>query len=69
MRITKDQYDKAKASIPKLVKAQETVKEWEKAVEGETREVSQINVTPLGTEVTYKKETKRVEGSTGSRTT
>lgn len=56
MKITRKDYDKAKTSIPKLTKAQETVKEWEKAVDGETREVSQINVTPFGTEVTYKKE-------------
>lgn len=68
MKITRKEYDKAKANLPKLAKAQETVKEWEKAVEGETREVSQINVTPFGTEVTYKKENASAQSGPGSRT-
>lgn len=56
MKITKEQYDKAKSSIPKLQKAQGIVSAWEDAVAGEKRDVLSINVTPEGTELTYKKE-------------
>jgi len=65
VKITKEQYEKAKANLPKLQKAQEIVTAWEKAVAGETREVSRITVTPFGAEVTYKKEESRVESEAG----
>lgn len=65
MKITKEQYDRAKKSLPKLQKAQEIVTAWEKAVAGETREVSRVQITPSGAEVTYKKEVPGAQGGSG----
>ncbi len=63
MKISKEQYQKAKTGLgklePKLKSAREIVTTWEKAVEGERREVTSVNVTPEGTELTYRKEARR----------
>ena len=61
MKITKKHYDDAKAKIPKLKKAEEIVKEWEKGVAsmGETdMEILAVEITPFGPAVTCKPKEK-----------
>ncbi len=55
MKITKEQYQKAKDSLPKLRKVEELVKTWEKAVEGETGDVTSITISDEGIQVTHRK--------------
>lgn len=64
-RITKQQYENAKASLPKLRKAEEIVTTWEKAVEGERKEVTSINVGNGHVELTYRKAVNLVESGAG----
>lgn len=59
MRLTKEQYQKAKDSLPKLRKAEQLVQTWENAVEGERREVTSVNVEGSEVELTYRKEVRR----------
>jgi len=63
MKITKEQYQKAKDILPKLRKAEDLVKTWEKAVEGERREVTSVNVEGNEVELTCRKEVRREDAA------
>jgi len=58
VKITRKDYDKAKASLPKLAKAQETVKAFDKGIasrpEIDPEDIIAIEVTPSGPVVTCK---------------
>jgi hypothetical protein len=56
LKITRETYEKNKAKLPALLKAQEIVTVWETAVKGETRTVTSVSITDEGTELTYRKE-------------
>ena len=48
MRITREQYEKAKSSLPKLQKAQETITVWDKTLASLGDAIKNLDVTEIG---------------------
>lgn len=47
MKLTKKSYDKAKADLPKLRKAEETVRQWDEAIASLGQAIAGVDVTEI----------------------